>query len=185
LFDLGLKSTIFIHRFFPFQNAEYTNGQLCDLAEKLEQAESQLGRHVFPIEASDGRAKQENKLEKVSKDACKTAIECLQGLMSQVIKDRLFNQFPPSSTSSSSDKSAEGVQDEVVDYPAIGAEYIGLGSALGSVFALLGGDEQAAKDLQKLGAAPAACVDGARLIDGVDVGASLMDSTSAVTNGNE
>lgn len=34
----------------------------------------------------------EDKLAKATKDCCKTTIEVIHGLMSQVVKDRLFNQ---------------------------------------------------------------------------------------------
>lgn len=36
--------------------------------------------------------KTEDKLAKATKDSCKITIEVIHGLMSQIIKDRLFNQ---------------------------------------------------------------------------------------------
>ncbi|GFR58721.1 COP9 signalosome complex subunit 5 [Elysia marginata] len=72
-------------------NADYTTGMVFDLSEKLEQSESQLGRGgLIGTDAQD--KKTEDKLTKATKDGCKTTMEVLQGLMSQVIKDRLFNQ---------------------------------------------------------------------------------------------
>ncbi|KXJ28941.1 COP9 signalosome complex subunit 5 [Exaiptasia diaphana] len=71
-------------------NAEYTNQQIADLSEKLEQAESQVGR--LGSFSMDSDKKDEGKLAKTTKDSSKTAIEAVNGLMSQVIKNRLFNQ---------------------------------------------------------------------------------------------
>jgi len=79
-------------------NADYTTGQIFDLSDKLEQSESQLGRSGVISEQQD--KKTEDKLTKATKDGCKTTMEVLHGLMSQVIKDRLFNQVgckPPQS----------------------------------------------------------------------------------------
>nr|CAG4651866.1 EOG090X078Z [Triops cancriformis] len=71
-------------------NAEYTTGQILDLSDKLEQSESALGRMGF-VMSSDDR-KTEDKLAKATRDASKTTLEALHGLMAQVIKDKLFNQ---------------------------------------------------------------------------------------------
>ncbi|XP_059175731.1 COP9 signalosome complex subunit 5-like [Physella acuta] len=72
-------------------NADYTTGMIFDLSDKLEQSESQLGRGgLIGTDAQD--KKTEDKLTKATKDGCKTTMEVLHGLMSQVIKDRLFNQ---------------------------------------------------------------------------------------------
>lgn len=74
------------------QNREYTTQQVCDLSDKLEQSESQLNRGGFiGIDSND---KREDKLTKASKDSCKTTIEAIHGLMSQMIKDNLFNRVP-------------------------------------------------------------------------------------------
>lgn len=80
------------------QNADYTTGQVSDLSEKLEQAESSLGRAalvgsgvgVSGSSIEDRRS--EDRLAKAARDATKTSIEALHGLLAQVIKDRLFNQ---------------------------------------------------------------------------------------------
>lgn len=74
-----------------FTNADYTTGQIGDLSEKLEQAEGQLGRSSFML-AIDHERKAEDKLAKSTRDSCKSTIEVIHGLMSQVIKNRLFNQ---------------------------------------------------------------------------------------------
>ncbi|KAL5016332.1 hypothetical protein ScPMuIL_005921 [Solemya velum] len=73
-------------------NADYTTGQVFDLADKLEQSEVQLGRGGFMLGMDSHEKKSEDKLVKATKDGCKTTIEVIHGLMSQVIKDRLFNQ---------------------------------------------------------------------------------------------
>nr|CAG4644833.1 EOG090X078Z [Leptodora kindtii] len=84
-------------------NAEYNTGQVSDLSEKLEQAESSLGRAalVAPYTSSGGVSsasedrRSEDRLAKAARDATKTSIEALHGLLAQVIKDRLFNQVRP------------------------------------------------------------------------------------------
>ncbi|CAG9770459.1 unnamed protein product [Ceutorhynchus assimilis] len=53
-------------------NAEYTNGQIMDLAKKLENFDC-------------------TKMSKTSEDICKTSIEMINGLMEQKIKNMLFN----------------------------------------------------------------------------------------------
>jgi len=40
----------------------------------------------------DQQRKHDDKLAKAAKDCTKTAVEALNGLMSQLIKERLFNQ---------------------------------------------------------------------------------------------
>ncbi|XP_074641428.1 COP9 signalosome complex subunit 5 [Tubulanus polymorphus] len=74
-------------------NAEYMTGQIFDLADKLEQSEAQLGRGGFMLGIDSHDKKTEDKLAKTTKDACKTTIEAIHGLMSQVIKDKLFNKL--------------------------------------------------------------------------------------------
>ncbi|CAF1253891.1 unnamed protein product [Rotaria sordida] len=72
-------------------NADYITGQINDVADKLEQAESHLGRTSFlPLPEQD--RKQDDKLAKAAKDCTKTAVEAVNSLMSQLIKERLFNQ---------------------------------------------------------------------------------------------
>jgi len=72
-------------------NADYITGQINDLADKVEQAESHLGRTSF-LPLPDQQRKHDDKLAKAAKDCTKTAVEALNGLMSQLIKERLFNQ---------------------------------------------------------------------------------------------
>ncbi|KAF8792345.1 COP9 signalosome complex subunit 5-like [Argiope bruennichi] len=73
-------------------NADYTTGQVFDLSDKLEQSENQLGRCGFVLGMDPHEKKSEDKLAKATKDSCKITIEVIHGLMSQIIKDRLFNQ---------------------------------------------------------------------------------------------
>ncbi len=90
-------------------NAEYTTGQINDLADKLETWDSNVGRSLAVASmgygggaggapSGDGGGgsaidrKTEDKLVKATKDACKITTEVLHGIMTQVIKDRLFNK---------------------------------------------------------------------------------------------
>eukprot|EP00741_Cyanophora_paradoxa_P022163 tig00021435_g21395.t1 len=79
-------------------NREYTAGQIADLAEKLEQAENQLSHgsrmgYYMPEGRKKGTsATDDSPLTKITRDASKIAVEQCHGLMSQVIKDVLFNQ---------------------------------------------------------------------------------------------
>ncbi|CAB4005182.1 COP9 signalosome complex subunit 5 [Paramuricea clavata] len=73
-------------------NSNYTTQQISDLSEKLEQAEGQVGRMGGYFPSGDVEKKEEGKLSKASKDSSKTTIEAIHGLMSQVIKNTLFNQ---------------------------------------------------------------------------------------------
>ena len=77
-------------------NADYITGQMIDLSEKLEQSEIALGRGVFMVGGIDPHEKKtEDKLLKVTKDSCKTTTEIIHGLMTQMIKDQLFNSIHP------------------------------------------------------------------------------------------
>lgn len=78
-------------------NSDYNTQQISDLSEKLEQAESQVGRISGYFPSTDLDKKDEGKLTKASKDSSKTTIESIHGLMSQVIKNTLFNQVKKSS----------------------------------------------------------------------------------------
>jgi len=74
-------------------NADYTTGQIFDLSEKLEQSESSLGRPSYLLPGVDPHErKTEDKLSKATKDSCKTTIEVIHGLMTQIVKNRVFNQ---------------------------------------------------------------------------------------------
>jgi len=73
-------------------NRDYTAGQIGDLAEKLEQAETQLahsgrmGGYFMPEKKKD-----ESQLSKLAKDSSKVALEQVTAVMTQVMKDNLFN----------------------------------------------------------------------------------------------
>jgi COP9 signalosome complex subunit 5 len=75
-----------------YTNREYTAGQISDLAEKLEQAETALahsgrmGGFFMPEKKKD-----ESQLSKITKDSSKVALEQVTGVMTQVMKDNLFN----------------------------------------------------------------------------------------------
>lgn len=76
-------------------NRDFVAGQISDLAEKLEQAESNLvhsGRagSFFP----NDRKKDDSQLTKISHDATKTTVEQVKDIATQVIKDLLFNYRP-------------------------------------------------------------------------------------------
>jgi len=73
-------------------NAEYTTGQIYDLADKLETWDHQMGRGAYAIGHESSDKKSEDKLGKATTDSCKITTEVLHGLLGQVIKDRLFNQ---------------------------------------------------------------------------------------------
>merc|ERR1711990_1028293 len=73
-------------------NAEYTTGQISDLADKLETWDNNMGRGAYVMGHDSTDRKAEDKLSKATTDSCKITTEVLNGLMGQVIKDRLFNQ---------------------------------------------------------------------------------------------
>jgi len=66
----------------------------------LEQSESSLGRSGIIIGSDPHEKKGEDKLSKATKDSCKTTIEVIHGLMTQIIKSRLFNQVSCHSSTS-------------------------------------------------------------------------------------
>ena len=75
-----------------YQNTDYTTGQISDLSDKLEHAETQLGRGTVVYTMDPHEKRTEDKLSKATKDSCKTTIEGIHGLMAQIIKDTLFNK---------------------------------------------------------------------------------------------
>lgn len=82
-------------------NREYVAGQVSDLAEKLEQAGDQLahsGRIGGFFMPPQRKKEEESQLAKITKDSSKTTVEQVHGLMSQVIKDILFNSVRPSTS---------------------------------------------------------------------------------------
>jgi COP9 signalosome complex subunit 5 len=90
-------------------NADYTTGQIFDLSEKLEQSENSLGRSGGIMLGTDPLEKKgEDKLSKATKDSCKTTIEVIHGLMTQIIKNGLFNQV---SCQTADAAQAQGQQD--------------------------------------------------------------------------
>ena len=63
-----------------------------DLSAKLENSEGNISRGHLGFQ-SDGDSKgKEDKLAKAEKDSSKITIECIHGLMSQVLKAALFNK---------------------------------------------------------------------------------------------
>ena len=58
--------------------------QIYDLADKLEIWDNNLGRGDYVLG--------NNSSDKATTDSCKITTEVLNGLLGQVIKDRLFNQ---------------------------------------------------------------------------------------------
>jgi len=73
-------------------NRDYFTGAIGDLAEKLEQAETQLAHsgRMGGFMMSE-KKKEESQLSKLTKDSTKLTIEQVHGLMSLVMKDVLFN----------------------------------------------------------------------------------------------
>jgi len=86
-------------------NSIYLSSQMQDLADKIEQAEGQQahfgrGSASYIGQGSGERAKKdESQLKKIVKDASKIGREHLQGMMSQVMKDVLFNHSGPAVSS--------------------------------------------------------------------------------------
>ncbi|KAK9097390.1 hypothetical protein Sjap_022887 [Stephania japonica] len=77
-------------------NRDYVAGQISDLAEKLEQAENQLHSRLGSLLLPLHRKKDEDsQLAKITRDSSKITVEQVHGLMSQVIKDILFNSVHP------------------------------------------------------------------------------------------
>jgi len=73
-------------------NAEYTTGQIFDLADKLETWDNQMGRGGYVMGHESSEKKGDDKLGKATTDSCKITTEVLNGMLGQIIKDRLFNQ---------------------------------------------------------------------------------------------
>ncbi|CAH1758002.1 7348_t:CDS:10 [Entrophospora sp. SA101] len=95
-------------------NREYSAGQIYDLAEKLDQTETQIQQNGrvsgFPAAASSSsssnsnnntnntssatekKKKEETPLGKITRDSTKITVEAAHGLISQVLKNVLFNQ---------------------------------------------------------------------------------------------
>jgi len=73
-------------------NADYVTNQVLDLSEKLEQSISQVSRSGGFLMSFDYDKKEEGKLQKANKDSCKLNIEASHGLITQVLKNALFNK---------------------------------------------------------------------------------------------
>ncbi|KAL0372025.1 UNVERIFIED_CONTAM: COP9 signalosome complex subunit [Sesamum calycinum] len=82
-------------------NGDYFAGQISDLAEKIEQAENQLSHSRFGslLAAPQRKKEEESQLTKITRDSAKITVEQVHGLMSQVIKDILFNSVRQSNKS--------------------------------------------------------------------------------------
>lgn len=77
-------------------NREYSVGRINDMANKIGQAESQLGHNrITPGFFSLDREKHDTKLSKLRREASKAATDSIQGLVSEVIKDSVFNKNLP------------------------------------------------------------------------------------------
>jgi COP9 signalosome complex subunit 5 len=83
-------------------NREYTNQQISDLANKMEKVESEIGKsaqfgkhHMLHAETgSKKEKKEEGALAKINKDSVKLGVEILNNVISEVVKDSLFNSKP-------------------------------------------------------------------------------------------
>ncbi|GKU87490.1 hypothetical protein SLEP1_g1884 [Rubroshorea leprosula] len=81
-------------------NGDYVAGQISDLAEKLEQAENQFAHsRIGPLVGPSRKKEEESQLAKITRDSAKITVEQVHGLMSQVIKDTLFNSVRQSNRS--------------------------------------------------------------------------------------
>merc|ERR1712072_1394925 len=75
-------------------SAEYIAGQVKDLVEKLEQVEgsiSHAGRLGGLFVMSERKKQNLTQLSKISQDGCKIATEQIQSMLSQTLKETLFN----------------------------------------------------------------------------------------------
>jgi len=75
-------------------NRDYTIKSIKDLSDKLDQAENQLthNNRLGGYYLQSEKKSEESQVSKVCKDSTKIAIEQLQGIMTQVSKDSLFNR---------------------------------------------------------------------------------------------
>jgi COP9 signalosome complex subunit 5 len=73
-------------------NADYTTGQIFDLADKLETWDNTQGRHWLGAPQDGSDKKSDDKLSKATIDSCKIITEVLNGMLGQIIKDRIFNK---------------------------------------------------------------------------------------------
>ena len=80
-----LSSLGFTITFYHFKE------QVRDLANKLESWDHNMSRGSYAVEREGSEKKTEDKLGKATKDSCKITNEVLHGIMTQVVKDKLFN----------------------------------------------------------------------------------------------
>ncbi|XVF48168.1 hypothetical protein PTKIN_Ptkin03bG0169300 [Pterospermum kingtungense] len=80
-------------------NGDYVAGQISDLAEKLEQAENHLAHSRIGPLGPPRKKEEESQLAKITRDSAKITVEQVHGLMSQIIKDILFNSVRQSNRS--------------------------------------------------------------------------------------
>ncbi|KAL1915624.1 uncharacterized protein VTP21DRAFT_6383 [Calcarisporiella thermophila] len=78
-------------------NRDFMSRQMMDLAEKIDQADTQYlqsGRMGIYSGGANGekRKSEETQLTRINRDSCKISCEAARGLMSQVIKNMLFNK---------------------------------------------------------------------------------------------
>jgi COP9 signalosome complex subunit 5 len=69
----------------------YMTSSLHDLSSKIDGVESSLSHGARSQYFASSKKKEESQLSKISKDSTKLTMEQIQGLMSQVIKNALFN----------------------------------------------------------------------------------------------
>ncbi|KAG2381826.1 hypothetical protein C9374_006210 [Naegleria lovaniensis] len=78
------------------KNRNYTNDSINDIARKMDKAEHEIGRggkmSGFMMEGKESKKKEETQLDKLTKDSIKLSTEVLQGIISQAVKDSLFNK---------------------------------------------------------------------------------------------
>jgi len=86
----------------------FVEDQMWDLAQKLEQAETQLahsgrmhGFFMVSDQRKGARPSEESPLVKIVKDASKIATEQINGIITQLVKDAAFNVNPPGIRTSS------------------------------------------------------------------------------------
>ncbi|KAI7863460.1 JAB1/Mov34/MPN/PAD-1 ubiquitin protease-domain-containing protein [Spinellus fusiger] len=76
-------------------NRDYSTRQMTDLAEKLKQTNEKMKGRMGGY-YGDRKKNEESQLSKVTKDSAKIAVEAVHGMISQVLKDSLFNHTTPS-----------------------------------------------------------------------------------------
>ncbi|KAI7847185.1 JAB1/Mov34/MPN/PAD-1 ubiquitin protease-domain-containing protein [Circinella umbellata] len=72
-------------------NREYSMQQIADLTQKIEQTNDTMATRMGGY-YGDRKKNDESQLGKLTKDSCKITSEAMHGLLSQVLKDLIFNQ---------------------------------------------------------------------------------------------